>query len=649
MGWARTWGTRTCGVVAVTVILLVSGLTAPVAAADDGLPADSPTLSYRTLGLESTLSFYGTQGTQNLTVPVPRGLVPASVNALVELPPNLRSGTITVSQGDRTISRVDVPNTDRAPIVIPLIGAEIVDNALTVVLRSTLFPVEGYCLYDPTIPLRLVDLSLTYAGVEAAPATVADFLPPVLQKLTIFLPEKPTGAESDAAVRLTAATVAHYGKQPTDVTVLALPGGATTPPAPSQPFERQVVIKEGPATGLSLQGAGVPSLLISGPANELTNQARLLSSDISRLALSSKAVVGPLRTSPQLPPDLVTIRDLGQPGVNSTALAPQVSIAVDQTRLGRSVRNVRVHVEGTYTPLPSSVAGSIVVAIGGQTIERWPAEANGVIDRWVNIPDNLLLRYTNLGVAVDIAGNTGRCGEFQPITLTIDGATAVSTQAAVPPAPPGFQSLPQALLPRLEVGIGGDAFADTVRAAQIIEGLQRLSALPMDTHVVPLSEAVNSDLPAVLVSANGWDDKRIQLPVTAGRGNDIQVAGLDGAGGPTTLTLEPSLRFASLQTAYVGNRPVVVATSTAVPAQLDTLLGWLDSDVRRWERLSGEAVLQPEGRDPVLVPSAPTQAQSSSAHADRSWVWWAAGGAAAVLVIGAGLAVLRKRRREPGG
>lgn len=89
--------------------------------------------------------------------------------------------------------------------------------------------------------------------------------------------------------------------------------------------------------------------------------------------------------------------------------------------------------------------------------------------------------------------------------------------------------------------------------------------------------------------------------------------------------------------------------STAVPAQLDTLLGWLTTDVRRWERLSGEAVLQPEGRDPVLVPSAPSQAQPSSTRADGSFLWWAAGGAAAVLVIGVGLAILRKRRREPGG
>lgn len=159
------------------------------------------------------------------------------------------------------------------------------------------------------------------------------------------------------------------------------------------------------------------------------------------------------------------------------ALSPQVSIGLDQTRLGRSVRNVRVHLQGSYTPLPSSVAGEVVVSIGSDTVERWPTDNNGVIDRWVNVPDRLLQRYTNLGVAVNLAGNTGRCGEFQPVKLVIDGATVVTSQAAMPPAPPGFQSLPQAMLPRLQVGIADDAFADTVRGAQMRRPLHLLRTI----------------------------------------------------------------------------------------------------------------------------------------------------------------------------
>ena len=134
--------------------------------------------------------------------------------------------------------------------------------------------------------------------------------------------------------------------------------------------------------------AGVPTLLISGPADELTNQTRLLSSDLSRLALGSKAVVGPLKSTPQLPGNLTTLRELGQPGVNAVALAPQVLIGLDQT-IGRA--DPRTGCGYTYGFLyarvpPSIRAAQLVASVGGETIDRWSADANGVIDRWVTSP-----------------------------------------------------------------------------------------------------------------------------------------------------------------------------------------------------------------------------------------------------------------------
>ena len=116
-----------------------------------------------------------------------------------------------------------------------------------------------------------------------------------------------------------------------------------------------------------------------------------------------------------------------------TALSPQVTIPLDQTRMGRSVRSVRVHLRGSYTPLPSSVGGSVVASVNGETIDHWTTDDTGAIDRWVAVPNRLLQRYTNLGVAINISGNTGRCGEFQPITLTIDGDSPVESELADPP------------------------------------------------------------------------------------------------------------------------------------------------------------------------------------------------------------------------
>jgi hypothetical protein len=140
-------------VVIALVIMACGGTAQPTAvgAPDDGaLPAESQTLGLQTLGTNPTISFYGVQGTETLTIPVPPGLLPAELTAIVEIPVNLRAGTLAVTQDDRTISRIPLPDADRAPVVIPLAGVAVVNNAVTLVLRSYLVPLDGYCL-DPTI------------------------------------------------------------------------------------------------------------------------------------------------------------------------------------------------------------------------------------------------------------------------------------------------------------------------------------------------------------------------------------------------------------------------------------------------------------------------------------------------------------------
>lgn len=612
--------------------------------ADDPPPAGATVFSLTDMGTPAPLTFYGDQGTAELTFPVPRGLVPLTLNATMELPVNVRSGALSVMQQERTIARIPLPTTDQAPIVIPLSGVAIADNSVTVTLRTSLVPVEGYCL-DPTNPLRLTNAAVTFGGTEQPPATVAEFLPPILRKLTIAVPPNPERAESDAAVRLAAAVTARYGQQPTKVVVVA----SDPAPPPAGPFERQIVIQQGADVGVALRPVpgGLPNLRISGPENELTNQARLLSSDLDRLALSSKAVVGPLRTAPQLPGDVTTLRQLGQPVVSAVALAPQVSIGIDQTRMGRPAKNVRMHLIGSYTPLPAVVSGRLLAIVGGETIDTWQVDERGIIDRWIDVPDRLLQRYTTVGISLNIAGNTGRCGEFQPLTLTIDGDSVVESSAAVPPTPAGLQSLPQALMPRTLIGIQPGVFADTVRATAIAVALQRLSALPIDTSVTGIDEALGAKLPAVIIAADEWDQPGVPLPIRVDQGS-LTVAGTSADGRPDTLTLDPELRFGALQAFYDGRRSLLVATSNGAPAQLDALLGWVSADPRRFSKLDGVALVGAPGQEPVVVGPQPGVAVSVPDPGHRI-VLWVAGAVTAVALGATTFTLLRRNRRRSGG
>ncbi|MGV0070190.1 hypothetical protein ACRU3B_22120 [Mycobacterium colombiense] len=644
----------------------VVGFLVMSAPASWGAPADpvpstdsTTTLSLVDVGSAATLEFWGLTSNQQLTVPVLHGLTPAALNATVELPINLRSGLITVTQGERTLARLNLPSTDQSTIAIPLTGAEVTDNSLTVTVHAYLVPVDGYCLYQES-PLRLTNGTVSYSGVELPPTTVAHFLPPVLRKLSIYLPQSPSTAESDTAIQLATSTAAHYGKQAPDITVIPLPEGQNSPPGPPQPLERQVVVKEGPDDGLSLQGSsGVPWLLISGPLNRTDeSDTAILFSDMSDLALSSKASMESPKPKVQFPGNAASLRELGQPFANSTSLQPRVSVGVDQTRFGRSIHSVRVHLQGSYTPTSNNIVGQIAVMIGPETIDHWPTDGHGTVDRWVDVPDRLLQRYTNLELVLDVASNVGHCGDFytagpgnQLLTLNINGDSTVESSPAAPPVPDGFQSVPQTLMPRVQVGIAEHSFIDTVRALDIMIGLQRISSTPIDTTVTSVKQAIDSSNPALLISADGWNQSEVVLPVAAGPSGPITVNAVGPGDKPAKLTLDPVLRFASLQTVFNKGRSLLVATSNGAPGQLDELIRWLKSDNNKhWQRLRGVAVVSVPGQDPVTVDHPPLAAGASAAgsggHSDLDWLWWFGAGWVAVAIVGAGVILWRVRRES---
>jgi len=612
--------------------------------------AESPTLTLGDLGGSNTLSFYVNRDITNttLTFPVPPGLTPVSLKAGIELPINLRFGDLTVRQGDRTLSRLPLPALDQPQVVdIPLAGAQVSDNWVSLNLTMTAVPLEGYC-WDPVAPIRLVNGAIAFAGTELPPTTVAGFLPPVLRKVTIAVPGAPSPAESNAAVQLAAAVAERNGQKP-EVVVVPLPEGATTLPAPSAPLERQIIVKEGPDKGLSLQGGpGVPALLVSGPGNQLGTQARLLANDALKYAVSPGTTAEPLPDQP-LVKDSTTIDQLTGSALNSEAMWPTVGIPIDQSRWGHPLSGVLVHLNGSYTPLPGNFGGEVIISIGNETIDRWPTEASGTINHTVAIPDRLLQRSTTLDVAVRTTGDPGHCGYHLPILLRIDGNTIINVARSNPPMPPAFRSLPQALMPRIRIGIGPDAFGDTVRAAQILVGLQRTSGVPLVTEVTTLQQAVASNDPAILISADGWTDKSIALPFTADQGR-LTVTGLDAEKNSVTLDLDPATGFGSLQTVFDGQRTVLIATSTGVPGQLDELLRYLAAQPGRWGGLNGRAIISAPGVEPITVSNPPADSaanpdQISTSTQGGNWFWWAVGGVAVVAAAGA-VAILMRARRE---
>ncbi|RIK05396.1 MAG: hypothetical protein DCC47_18320 [Acidobacteria bacterium] len=628
---------------------------APAAAQDPVDPPGDVVFGTQTLGFGDTVAFRGHSDTATLTVPVPDGLRPAAFDTTVQMPANVSRGWIDVQSQGLLLARIDLPAAGTlVPVSLPLEAAPVMDRAVTVTLTVHLLPFDGICPEDWTdrsVVLR--DGRVRYTGAPTPPAVVADFLPPILESLELSLPADPTPAESATALDLTAAVTAQYTGRPLRVTVQPLPGDDAVPPAPAGPFTRQIAIVEtdgaGAAALVDVPG-GVPALAVTGNADALRNQARLVTSDISSVAVASAATVGTLGLPPRLSPDATTLGELGLGALTDTGVGVvEVPLGIDQTRLGRPSHNLRINLQGSYTPLPTTEGGLVSVTVGDTVVDSWPADATGRLDRWITVPDTVLGRVTDVVVSLRSTGGTHQCGLQQPMTLTVDAGSRVTTEPADPPQPGGFRSLPQALLPKVNVAATEAGIADTARAVALVAGLQGLTSVPLDPEWVSLDEAATGSTPAIVVAADGRVPEQLELPLTGTQGRTLDLVD-PATGDATTVTFPTDVEFASLQVARDGERAVLVAAATDVPAELDRTLGWLAAQPQRWAELDGDVLFTTADRDPVELALTDPATESTSQQSLAASTTWVLVGGGIVLAAGLAAAVigaLRWRRGRP--
>ncbi|MGV9825848.1 hypothetical protein [Gordonia sp. NPDC003429] len=630
---------------ALSAVFLLLGAMAlagvPRASAAPGDPP--PPLSLQAVGVSPTLTFSGQQGQASLTLPVPQDLSPDVLSGVTDVPPFVTGGEVDVVQGDRVLSRTPISRAPNAPIALPLRGVDVEQNAAALTLRSYL-TVDGTCQFDPDQGFRIRNATVAFTGREAIPQTVASFLPPILRNLAIYLPDDVQQVEGAAAVQLATAVAGNYGTADFGIEVRSLPRGTLTPPDTPGPLERQIVVNTSAPPGLTLRTSpgGAPYLLLGGPASQLSAQAQFLTSNLAPIAQSSAAVAGTLNLAPQLAPNVQTLADLGITNQTVTSAAwPSVSIGIDQTRLARPSRNIRVQLTGSYTPGPSGSTGVLSVTLGDDVIATIPTDSSGTFNQWVTLPDNQLERFNNLTVTLQRGDLREGCGNGVRSSLSVSASGEIKSEPADPPVPPGFGSLPQALMPRTQVAWTKGDVPDVSRAVSIMTAQQRLSAVPVGVDVVSVSDAASSSQPALIIAADGTGlPGGLNLPVTENSGT---VSVSSGSGATSKVTLSPQVEFGSVQVTRSGDRSIVVATSTNDAADLDALLVWLGSS-DRWSTAIGDAALKVAGNDPVYLSSDALGQAPSSSH---DWGWAVAVGVVAGgLVLAALVAALTLRRRR---
>lgn len=651
-----SWRARVVVTTGVLALALLPGTPAwgqdpdETESTDTASDAVMTSLDFGDIGLGGSLPLYGLDGSAQITIPVPTGTVPSELTGTVTVPAWLDRGWLDVESADRPITRIVLDtNAATVPVSIPLAAAAVVGGTVTLELSSTLIPDAAYCPDVRNDPLRLIDASVAYAGLPAIPRTLADFLPPVLRQLTVFVPSEPDSDVIAAALTMTTSVTDYYGAQ--TVNVVVRPDSELQGAVSDGPFERSVVLSENTDVSAELVfplDQAPPRLFVTGSGAELVDQARLVTSNVAELALSTKAFAGASVPPAVLAPDSTTLDDLGIGTVTGTRTA---SIPLDQTRLGRSAANVSVHLIGTYTP----GSGSLTATVGGATLAAWPADDSGILDRWIEIPNATLERITTLDVTVEHpADSAAACGRTVVSEVTVDGSSVVESSGSSTSAPLGFGSLPQALMPRVGIALADNTFANVVRAVSIVDGLQRMSSRALDVSVVSVDDALNGTEPAIVIAPDGGLPETATLPLSSTGATTFTTVSAQGS--ETVLTLDAALPFASLQVAAAeGDAATLIASSNGAPEELDRLLGWLDADPSRWYGLSGDVLFGAAGSDPLSLSSADLAGAEAdtAADPDGSNGLLVAGIVAAVVLVVIGLAAalivwMRSRRGDSG-
>ncbi|GEC87153.1 cellulose biosynthesis cyclic di-GMP-binding regulatory protein BcsB [Corynebacterium variabile] len=581
------------------------------------------TLTFRDLGAPVDQSMPGRTATTTLTLPVPDGLIPTELTGTLQVPASFSRGVVEVSQDNRVIGRGTVTGStddDGTDLRIPLADATVTDGAVTVQLRTTLTPVDdGWC-HDPldTVTSTLRDAAVAFSGTPSAPRNLADALPSVLRSLTVAVPDNPDESVQAAVLETVTAVTAQYRSQHPTVRVIPLSqvADAGTTTRTDAAYTRTVVIPGDTSDdGMTLEQPGTDDarIVLHGTGDELLDQARLLTADrstdataadLSGLLDSTSADAG--AADVVLAPQARTLTDLGAADLTASGVgSAQVTFGIDQGDLGRLAGATSLHLTGNHTPLVDGItSGEVTVAVNGTVVDRTTAAGDGVLDRQIDLPDDLAQRYNTVTVTFAMGGQQADCGTTAPVELRIDGSSVVSSTDATEPTPltAGFQGLPQAFLPEVDVVLADGGVTDLDRAARILAGLQETTAARVRPVPAELEETVESDRPVLVVDADGDHTDEATggdpLPVTY-RDGVLSVDGRDA---------ETDTSYGAVQTRWDTDhrRMQVIATSTGEPQLLDTLLVSLDratasGDGTGWADLRGTAVLQQESGTPREV------------------------------------------------
>ena len=544
------------------------------------------TIPLSLLGHGESIRLHGQVAQRDLYLPVPDGLKPHEFRAEGLISPDIRDGYLEVRSQERVLTTISLPTNDNE-IVIPLdrvtVRQEEIALTFVVRLRST----DDICLTAFTgawFDLQYAMLVLT--GQATPPTTVSDFLPPILTKVWLGLPENPSEAEADAALNISATVMKRYAAEQPEIEVVSLNDGVPNTPSP---FERVVVIQEGGEDGMVLRPDENewPYLRLQGSGVALRREGGLLVNERALAALAPAVQVLDFSNPDQIASEQITLRELDVANLQVTGVGRlEIPIIFSQSELGGPVNTIDLRLAGTYTPPLTGAQASLSILFNGALIYAEPLHEEGTFDIYLNIPNELVQRDNNLMARFDYTPAGGECKVgIQPFTGQLaEGSYLQVTRGQSIPA--GFDRWPQVSFPSAVVGVEPLNQAMLKSAVNTVIFMQRISKKQLELSVVPWADALEAEKPTILVTTDSDAIAALEPPLSLKEqriidNNDQQI-----------LQLELDTPLAVIQAFEKEGRDILLLLEQAENELLANLTSTLVEDELGLYDVQGDVLLQ---------------------------------------------------------
>lgn len=608
-------------------------------------------LPWPALGAANSMTLLGANTSQEFTLPVAAGLTPVRLRGLIHAPVDFGPGFVEITDGaGRFLATVDLPEVTPQQVVVPfdvdIAAAQVAESTvrLSFTVRQPGIAAEQRCGLGESVEIS--DLSVLFAGTEAAPTTIAEFFPPVLQRLTIYAPIEANDSEAQAVLTLASAVARAYRSQDPAITVVKQSRGAAPPPA-SQ-LTRAVVVESGDA-GMALMNGNQPGvfLRVTGRGGQLSDQASLLVNQLQSLAQGPSVRVDQPGSESGPQTDEFTFEELGLNGEASVLRTADLTVGVDRAALGGGrVDGATVNLKAAHTPVAELDAATVMVSVNGQAVYSAPLGSSGELDTTFEVPGELLRQRIGMEFALTYSPRQLCNPMIAPLTFQLDPQSTVTVRRGGP-TPGGFDAVPSALSPEFLVAMDGTSPDQLDYATQVVADVARLTSTLLTPRVVAVNDAADAETGALIVAnASTLQETSLRPPV----GGESAVVQVDL---PEALRAEIPNGLGSIQVFAdeSRDRTVVLVTTSGAWSLVEPLFGYVDQLPDNWASLQGNVLAAGEGGTVTNLAIGGDDAEQPTVQDDEGLPVWLAVFAVAVVlavIVGAAALLWRRRKRQLG-